>query len=601
MDEKDDSDLSSHRGKRTANKNIIRSVEFESAYMSNTYSTYTAASERAVREYPGEVAYDPNSLASLSGLVPGVSQLLIYLTAPYSSIGGLLVCLYSLNYYPDQPLVDSSVTLYAFTFCIINLFVSLYYYHWPVESPITGCMGVGPFGATVKPDLYFSDKSSRIRDLLKLCPMLLSDDVKRSALPLHDERGKRVGSLEPTPWMLSGDMRTIFPFCAFSPQPTPYVRRWVRVPLMKGPLSALQHCDEGGTYEAVAVDWSPPPDYGTDADPAPMCMVILAGLTGGSSEGYVLDMVNSVNKQGWHAFVMLGRGLSGTHCESDAFFHGARTTDLQAVVRVVRTCMPLSTKICVAGISMGGIIVFNAFAKGEMEGIADVGCCIGGTFDTNRNRQFLHSRDRWQGILSQGLKEAFGVAPGCVSRLQRLMGPTCRSLLDGVYNVSHFDEKVVTPLNGFRDGCHYYEDMTPTADEWKNVKVPFLAMHARDDPILHVDSMPHLKARAGAPTDQLVVLVTETGGHVGWPLGVAPWIYRWHFQNELLLEFCNGVMATLPAVSASAAASASASASASTSAGSKKSKGRAARPENEEPDVAPPSRSRARSRVRAAR
>ena len=40
-------------------------------------------------------------------------------------------------------------------------------------------------------------------------------------------------------------------------------------------------------------------------------LLVLAGLTGGSSEGYVMDLVQHANQQGFDCFVMIGRGLAG--------------------------------------------------------------------------------------------------------------------------------------------------------------------------------------------------------------------------------------------------------------------------------------------------
>jgi predicted alpha/beta-fold hydrolase len=44
---------------------------------------------------------------------------------------------------------------------------------------------------------------------------------------------------------------------------------------------------------------------------AVQALLVLAGLTGGSSEGYVMDLVQHANAQGFDCFVMIGRGLAG--------------------------------------------------------------------------------------------------------------------------------------------------------------------------------------------------------------------------------------------------------------------------------------------------
>ena len=51
-----------------------------------------------------------------------------------------------------------------------------------------------------------------------------------------------------------------------------------------------------------------------NSDP-PRVLLILAGLTGGSSEGYVMDLVSHANSLGFDCHVMIGRGLAGRPIE----------------------------------------------------------------------------------------------------------------------------------------------------------------------------------------------------------------------------------------------------------------------------------------------
>jgi len=534
-----------------AREALVDVQDFEEKYFQETYTSYSKASMRRVDPLIDSVhsPYDPNGYRAILTLIPGVIRLLTILAAPYFF---LLACFVLLTYIFFEGSVyvvleavhESSVLIVVIVALLFYGSALLIYFYYPGQSPIReGEQGENPFGAYLRPGLYHSTKSATINNIINDCPLLTSPEARRAALPIFDEKGRQTDTLEPTPWIFTGDMRTIFPFLAFSPPKAAYIRRWVRVPLADGPLCDMVHTDAISKYEAVALDWLPPKDTAPNKEKSKeMAVLLLAGLTGGSEEGYILDLVNTIHKRGWHAFVMLGRGLGGTPCASDAFFHGARTVDLQATAKVVRTCLPAETKICVAGISMGGIIVVNAFAKGHLNGLADCGLSIGGTFDTHRNRYFKHSRDVWQPVLSQGLKEAFAAQPGCMRRMSSRLGPKARITLDEIANVSDFDLKVIKPLNRFRNQEHYYVDMSPPINEYKNFKTPFLTLHAAEDPILHVDSIPVEMAQKGEITPNFIALITETGGHVGWPIGWAPWRYRWHFQNSIVMEFCESIV-----------------------------------------------------------
>ena len=71
--------------------------------------------------------------------------------------------------------------------------------------------------------------------------------------------------------------------------------------------------------------------------------------------------------------------------------------------------------------------------------------------------------------------------------------------------------------------------------------VPLLVIHAIDDPIIHADTLPCNSGVANT-VDNLCVLVTKNGGHVGWPLTCNPSQTRWLFQNNLILEFIASVV-----------------------------------------------------------
>ena len=71
--------------------------------------------------------------------------------------------------------------------------------------------------------------------------------------------------------------------------------------------------------------------------------------------------------------------------------------------------------------------------------------------------------------------------------------------------------------------------------------VPLLTLNAADDPIIHVDTTPCQSGVVGV-VDNLICLVTLTGGHVGWPLTLFPWKHKFLFQNSLILEYCQAIV-----------------------------------------------------------
>ena len=102
--------------------------------------------------------------------------------------------------------------------------------------------------------------------------------------------------------------------------------------------------------------------------------------------------------------------------------------------------------------------------------------------------------------------------------------------------------------NGFEDLDNFYDAMSSILDsesgsepepEQQQMKfsIPHLVLQALDDPIstfrtnasndpdsiLYVHKLVHQH-------DNLVLLLTEQGGHIGWPMGLLP--HSWEFMND---------------------------------------------------------------------
>ena len=141
--------------------------------------------------------------------------------------------------------------------------------------------------------------------------------------------------------------------------------------------------------------------------------------------------------------------------------------------------------------------------------------------------------------------------------------------IENIHDVIDFDAIMVTYLNQFQSVNDYYRLMCSTENDFLNIQhpgvkiineerttnkmintnttqysliKPLLMLHALDDPILHPDTIPcHTHNCIPNKIDNFVCMLTETGGHVGWPVGLLPWQYRWLFMNSIITEFCDGI------------------------------------------------------------
>jgi len=100
-----------------------------------------------------------------------------------------------------------------------------------------------------------------------------------------------------------------------------------------------------------------------------------------------------------------------------------------------------------------------------------------------------------------------------------------------VKSIRDFDEYLTRRLLGFSTHLEYYEAIS-SVRVLQNVNIPLLCMHSRDDPLLHESSIP---IQESLKNENVTMVVTNHGGHVGWFHGLRP--KRWFPKPTV--EFLN--------------------------------------------------------------
>eukprot|EP00903_Cladosiphon_okamuranus_P014215 g13207.t1 len=369
-----------------------------------------------------------------------------------------------------------------------------------------------------------------------------------------------------TPWLIGGDVATLYPFVTFDPALVRYARRWLTVEAdntrkngiggncgvsdkssdsLDGftdcGVSSAAHVEEDNRVEAdaddkeaVALDIALPE---SGLDPAKPFYIFLHGLTGGSNSGYALDFVSSTLKRGCGVCVMVARGCMGTPVRGSNFFHAARTADVKATVHALRRSLPEETPLALVGYSVGGIIALNYAAMSGVD--SGLSCCvsISGSFDARTNSEYRHSQRVWQPMLSRDMKEYY-VLKNIRAIVERGLDI---SSIERCKNILEIDTHLMAPYNGYADVASYYWGMSAAGGKVAGLRTPTLAVSSLDDPIMNPD---------GAPIDEvkniegLFILLTRKGGHVGWPTGWLPGRKKWDWMNKTSLGFCEAIVAT---------------------------------------------------------
>lgn len=344
----------------------------------------------------------------------------------------------------------------------------------------------------------------------------------------------------PTPFYRSGDICTVMPFLLNPGRGRDLT--WERVWL------------ESSDGEVYAMDWVFPP---SGFNPSRPVVVLLPGLAPARhwtlSGGFVADATEHLTMRAdMTVVVMVPRGTMDTAARKE-LFHGARTSDLRETLILVRDALDAVCKaadagvaeppsVFAAGYSMGAIILSNYCGQFAADTLLRGAVAFAGTYDPVLNMSFRYSREVWQAYLVFPLKKSFMRGRYAEEATRRGVDvPRGRS--SAVSSILDFDREMVAPYNSYKSVEDYYSDMgLAWHGKWKQVQVPLLAVNARDDPFIHCDTLRAEEFAAANPN--LLFLITDQGGHVGWPWGMCPWRQRWDFMNEIIVTFVDVVSIT---------------------------------------------------------
>lgn len=74
-----------------------------------------------------------------------------------------------------------------------------------------------------------------------------------------------------------------------------------------------------------------------------------------------------------------------------------------------------------------------------------------------------------------------------------------------------------------------------------NVSIPLLMVQSLDDPVGTWRSFHEPQKVAETGSGNTVILFTERGGHVGWPLGFNPRLHGWGWMNDVASSFVDSI------------------------------------------------------------
>lgn len=299
--------------------------------------------------------------------------------------------------------------------------------------------------------------------------------------------------------------------------------------------------------EACILDIAFPPD-GVHHTDKPLYL-ILHGLNGGSNEEYVKDFCMRSTAKGSTVAILVTRGLMGSPILGDSLPHFARMSDIDSAARALRKATAPNQTLAAVGYSMGAIDLATYVASSGKDCPLDAAVALSGALDTRKQVYFHRSKRFWQPMLSKTLRDTF--LDKWSDRLCERLNEEQMKFLSKVDSLVTLDEALMVPYNGFKDIEDYYAAMGAMGDfesfdadgigRIANVSIPLIMISAKDDVIGYIDTFVDPKQVSESGSGYTMVLLTRTGGHVGWPMGLNPRKNGWKWMSDAAISFVESV------------------------------------------------------------
>ncbi|KAI9149288.1 putative esterase [Paramyrothecium foliicola] len=273
-------------------------------------------------------------------------------------------------------------------------------------------------------------------------------------------------------------------------------------------------------------------------DNKPM-LVVLHGLSGGSHEVYLRHAIAPlIESKEWEVCVVNSRGCARTKITSGVLYNARATWDIRQVVRWLRKTFP-NRPLFGLGFSLGANILTNYVGEegSNCEFKAAIACS--NPYNLEVSSKMLQNsfigRELYLRVMGTALK---GLVRSHKKELEEFSNLDLEAIENTTY-LNEFDREVQCPTWGYPTESAYYRDAS-SSDAILSIRIPFLALHATDDPIAVKEAIPYQEFKLNPNT---ILVTTSLGGHLCWfETGGTRWHSRAipnflnHFAHDLNLD-----------------------------------------------------------------
>ena len=238
-------------------------------------------------------------------------------------------------------------------------------------------------------------------------------------------------------------------------------------------------------------------------------LVLAHGMEGSTESRYMLGTAEKALAAGFNVIRMNVRNCGGTEHLTPTLYHAGLTDDLKQIIKELSERDGLS-EIYIAAFSLGGNMAlklageYGRQAPPQLRGIIAVSPSIdlASCADAIELRSNLIYHYKFIRSLRNRLRRKARLFPDRYDA----------SRLRGIWTIRRFDDLITAPHMGFRNVAHYYERAS-ALPFIKQITVPTLIVHAKDDPFIPFAQFEH---EAVNTNPNVALIAPDHGGHVGF-------------------------------------------------------------------------------------
>jgi len=257
----------------------------------------------------------------------------------------------------------------------------------------------------------------------------------------------------------------------------------------------------------IDVDWAGRPD-------ASILLVLFHGLEGSRHSHYAEAFASCAHDRGLRLVLPHFRGCGGEINRAPRAYHSGDHEEIDWILRRLRARH--AGPIVATGVSLGGNALLRwAGEQAEAAGqVVRAVAAVSSPLDLAAGGHAMgRGFNRW--VYTRMFLNT--MKPKALAKWQQYPGLFDRAALLRARDLYAFDQVFTAPLHGFRDADDYWARAS-AKPHLHRIRIPALALNARNDPFVPAESLPTV----GEAGPWLTLWQPEEGGHVGFVGGAWP-------------------------------------------------------------------------------